>query len=241
MRGLAWSRIAASTLRVSSASGSRAKNWSSASSLQMSRPSPWPRPPRPSPLLPERRDRAREAHRDRAVEQRRCRCRARARRWPRRRAARPRRAAARSPGAAPACSRLGTARVAAPCASSTRSAREAVDQLRGLPLFVKQIVRSPRETSPAISLDASPSALARRPSSASMSGGFQIAISRSACGAPSSLDHRRTARPSAPAPARPRWRSSPRRAGTAGRHRRARAIRRSRRRTFATCEPNTPR
>ena len=55
-----------------------------------------------------------------------------------------------------------------------------------LRLFAKQIVRSPRSTKPAISRAASPSALARRPSSASMSGGFQSATVRSARGAASS-------------------------------------------------------
>ncbi len=55
-----------------------------------------------------------------------------------------------------------------------------------LRLFAKQIVRRPRPTSPASSRDASPSALARRPSSASRSGGFQSAIVRSARGAASS-------------------------------------------------------
>jgi hypothetical protein len=47
-------------------------------------------------------------------------------------------------------------------------------------------VRRPAATSSAISRDASPSALARSPSSSSKSGGFQSAIVRSARGAPSS-------------------------------------------------------
>ena len=55
-----------------------------------------------------------------------------------------------------------------------------------LRLFAKQIVRRPRETKPDISSDASPSALALRPSSGSTSGGFQSAIVRSARGAASS-------------------------------------------------------
>ena len=55
-----------------------------------------------------------------------------------------------------------------------------------LRLFAKQIVRRPRPTSPASSRDASPSALARSPSSASSSGGFQSATVRSARGAASS-------------------------------------------------------
>ncbi len=55
-----------------------------------------------------------------------------------------------------------------------------------LRLFAKQSVRSPRSTSAAISRDASPSALARMPSSSSSSSGFQRAIVRSARGAASS-------------------------------------------------------
>ena len=70
------------------------------------------------------------------------------------------------------------------------------------------------------SRDASPSALARRPSSASRSGGFQIAtrVPRAA----TCRDRRRSpALPSAPARARPRSRSSPTQAGTAARPRRS--------------------
>ncbi len=52
-------------------------------------------------------------------------------------------------------------------------------------LFAKQSVRRPLETSSAISRDASPSALPRRPSSSSTSGGFHSAIVRSARGAAS--------------------------------------------------------
>ena len=44
-RGFAWSRIAASTRRPSSVSGSRMKYWSSASSEATSTASPWPRRP----------------------------------------------------------------------------------------------------------------------------------------------------------------------------------------------------
>ena len=58
-----------------------------------------------------------------------------------------------------------------------------------LRLFAKQSVRRPRSTSCAISRAASPSALARSPSSSSSNGGFQSAIVRSARGAASSLDH----------------------------------------------------
>ena len=54
-----------------------------------------------------------------------------------------------------------------------------------LRLFAKQIVRKPREASPARSRDASPSALPRIPASASRSGGFQSAIVRAARGAAS--------------------------------------------------------
>src|SRR5262249_15907808 len=50
--GLAWSRIAASTRRRSSASGSRMKYWSSASSLATSTASPWPPRPPPPPCSP---------------------------------------------------------------------------------------------------------------------------------------------------------------------------------------------
>ena len=68
-RGFAWSRIAASTRRPSSVSGSRMKYWSSASSLATSTASPWPRRParphcwRSDATVPG------EADRDRAVEQ----------------------------------------------------------------------------------------------------------------------------------------------------------------------------
>ena len=54
-----------------------------------------------------------------------------------------------------------------------------------LRLFAKQIVRRPRSTRPASSSDASPSALARNPSSASRRGGFHSATVRSARGAAS--------------------------------------------------------
>ena len=67
-RGFAWSRMAASTVRASSVSGSRMKYWSSASSLATSTARPRRAPARASPLLPQRGDRAREADRDRAVE-----------------------------------------------------------------------------------------------------------------------------------------------------------------------------
>ena len=52
-----------------------------------------------------------------------------------------------------------------------------------LRLLAKQIVRSPRETRAASNREASPSALARRPSSASISSGFHRTTVRSARGA----------------------------------------------------------
>ncbi len=68
-RGLAWSRIAASTCRSSSACGSRMKYWSSASSRRDEHREAVPAPAGASPLLAEARDRAGEADRDRRVEQ----------------------------------------------------------------------------------------------------------------------------------------------------------------------------
>ena len=53
-------------------------------------------------------------------------------------------------------------------------------------LLANTMVRTPRATSPASSVAASPNVLARTPSSSSSSGGFQMAISRSAAGEPSS-------------------------------------------------------
>ena len=105
----------------------------------------------------------------------RCRSRARARPWPKRRAGRRRQAAARSRVAVQVCSPPGTERGAAPWRASTRSTVKRCTSSAAFRLFVKQIVRNPRETRPAISRDASPRALARWPSSASSSGGFQIA------------------------------------------------------------------
>ena len=120
-RGFAWSRIAASTRRPSSVSGSRMKYWSSASSVATSTARPWPRRPGAAPLLAQARRPCRGSRRRSRSRAGRCRSRARARRSPRRRAARPRRAAARSRAAAAACSRRGTARAASP--SSRRRAR----------------------------------------------------------------------------------------------------------------------
>ena len=61
--------------------------------------------------------------------------------------------------------------------------RESVNQLGRPATLGERSVRRPRSTSSAISLEASPSVLARRPSSSSSSGGFQKATVRSARGA----------------------------------------------------------
>ena len=68
-RGFAWSRIAASTRRPSSLSGSRMKYWSSASSRRDEHCEAVAAPPGPAPLLAQRGDRAGEADRDHGVEQ----------------------------------------------------------------------------------------------------------------------------------------------------------------------------
>ena len=109
-----------------------------------------------------------------------------------------------------------------------------------LRLFAKQIVRRPRQASPARSRDASPSALARSPGSASRSGGFQSAIVRSARGAASpsttvGVLSRQRLRELAGVGDR-RGGEQELRLGAVDP-----ASRRSRRRTFATCEPKTPR
>jgi hypothetical protein len=65
---------------------------------------------------------------------------------------------------------------------STRSTVKRWISSAALRLFAKQIVRRPRVVSWERSRDASPSGLARRPSSGSSSGGFQTTISRSAFG-----------------------------------------------------------
>ena len=72
-----------------------------------------------------------------------------------------------------------------------------------LRLFAKQSVRRPRSTSSASSREASPSALARTPSSSSSSGGFQSAIVRSARGARVVLDDGDVDSERAPAPSSP--------------------------------------
>ena len=76
-------------------------------------------------------------------------------------------------------------------AVSTRSDVKRWISSAALRLFAKQIVRSPRDTSPAISSDASESALARRPSSGSRSAGFHSTMSRSARARCVDVDHRR--------------------------------------------------
>ena len=131
IRGFAWSRIAASTLRERSASGSLAKNWSSASSLQTRIASPRSRRPARPHCWRSDAIGSGEADRDRAVEQADVDSRARARRLPSRRGARPRRAAARSRDAARACSPRGTARAGSPSRIDALG-REAVDQLGSL-------------------------------------------------------------------------------------------------------------
>ncbi len=70
-------------------------------------------------------------------------------------------------------------------APSTRSTVKRWISSTAFRLFAKQIVRRPRCVNPASKRDASPSALARKPSSGSVSGGFQSAIVRSARGAAS--------------------------------------------------------
>ena len=83
-----------------------------------------------------------------------------------------------------------------------------------LRLFAKHSVRSPRSTSSASSRGPSPSALARRFSSSSVTGGFQSTIVRSARGAESS-ETTVVSSPVNEARAPPGSRSSRRRAGTA--------------------------
>ena len=100
--------------RESSASGSRMKNWSSASSPATSTASPRSAARR-APIAAAARRRSRGSRPRSRSRAGRCRCRAPARPSPKRRAGRPRRAAARSPAAAAACSRPGTERGAARC------------------------------------------------------------------------------------------------------------------------------
>ncbi len=106
---------------------------------------------------------------------------------------------------------------------------------------MKQIVREPAATRSANRSAASLSAEAREPSVSSSSGGFHIAIVRSALGAPSSSIRRISSSPVS------RCASSAGLATVALASRKrgsvpyAAASRRSRRSTFATCEPKTPR
>ena len=85
--------------------------------------------------------------------------------------------------------RYGVSRLAV--AVSRRSDAKRWMSSAALRLFAKQIVRRPREVSWESRRAASPSALARRPSSASRSGGFQITTSRSARADVSLIDDRR--------------------------------------------------
>ena len=98
-------------------------------------------------------------------------------------------AAARSRAAAWACSRRGRARSArrgrcGPASSSRWRVKRWISSTPRRDLR-KQIVRISRSTSAASRFAASPSADARRPSFSSTSGGFHMAIWRSARGAPS--------------------------------------------------------
>ena len=160
-RGFAWSRIAASTRRPSSVSGSRMKYWSSASSLRDEHREPVAAAPGAAPLLPEAGDRAREAGRDHAVEQA---------------DVDPelervgRGDAEQLAGGEPlldlaplrrACSRRGRARAGRGTRGRAGRAVKRWISSADLRLFAKQSVRRPRSTSSAISRDASPSALAR--------------------------------------------------------------------------------
>ena len=115
----------------------------------------------------------------------RCRCRARARRSPSRRAARPRRAAARCRAAAAACSRRDTARSAA-CVPRRAGRRPCGARARPLCATSRSRSCAGRAARAAQAVaHASPSALARIPSSGSSSSGFQSATVRSARGAAS--------------------------------------------------------
>ncbi len=107
--------------------------------------------------------------------------------------------------------------------------------------FMKQIVRAPSRTSarPAPRPRPAPSGACRAPRRSAAG-----STSRCAGAAPASRP-RRSARsprgPSAARRARPGWRSSPTSSRKRGSVPYAAAMRRSRRSTLATCEPNTPR
>ena len=106
---------------------------------------------------------------------------------------------------------------------------------------MKQIVRAPSRVSRASSSAASPSAERRAPSSSSVSGGFHTAIRLRRRGRAVLVDQPTSSRPVS------RSASSTGLAIVAEVSRKrgsvpyAAAIRRSRRSTLATCEPNTPR
>ena len=93
---------------------------------------------------------------------------------------------------------------------------------------------------PASNRDASPSELARSPSSGSVSGGFQRAIVRSALGA-ASPSITVAGSPSSDAASSPGFAIVADASTNCGSAPYTRASRRSRRSTFATCEPKTPR
>ena len=170
-----------------------------------------------SPLLAERRDRSGEPDGDRAVEKADVDARARVRRSPSRRAAPPRPVAARCRGAARACSRRGTERVALAVAMSTRSAAKRWISSAARRLFAKQIVRRPRDVSCDRRRAASPSALARSPSSASRSGRVPDHDLALGPGRRVQIDHRRGLPRELECELARRWRSSPLPAGTAAR------------------------
>ena len=118
-----------------------------------------------APLLAQARDRAGEADRDRRSRAARCRCRARARS-----SRDSEQLAGDEPllDLAPLRGRVaGPVRRERATASPSRSAVNLWISSAARRLLAKQSVRRPRETRSAISLDASPSALARRPSSSS--------------------------------------------------------------------------
>jgi hypothetical protein len=106
--------------------------------------------------------------------------------------------------------------------------------------LAKQIVRAPEETKPARSRDASPSALARMPSSGSISSGFQSAIVRSVAGA-ASLSITAAGPPSSDSASCAGFAIVADASTNCGSDPYARASRRRRRSTLATCEPKTPR
>ncbi len=107
--------------------------------------------------------------------------------------------------------------------------------------LMKQIVRVPSRTSRASSSAASPSAERRAPEASSVNGGFHTAMRRDGAGEPSSSISAKSSRPVS------RCASSTGLAIVAEVSRKrgsvpyAAAIRRRRRSTLATCEPNTPR